>query len=230
MKRLLLLFWLVASALQAGTEKFSDSAWKRIEPIYQEIKAHPFNQQLAAGTLPKEKFDYYKTQDAIYLPQFAKSISVLGKKIENFEEGKTLFQVAVEGLEEELEGQKKIQEKNPPVMPFTLFYSNLLLATAAYKSREELAASLLPCYWIYLRLAEDLIPSVSEKSAYYDWFQAYSSPGYKKSVDAMRHLTDLLAVGVKHTEREKMLQAFEMASRMEWYFWEGAFHQIGWKP
>ena len=35
---------------------FSKDAWARIEPTYQKILAMPFNQELAAGSLSRERF------------------------------------------------------------------------------------------------------------------------------------------------------------------------------
>lgn len=44
---------------------FSKTAWTAIMPIYKSIIEHPFNQELAQGTLAKEKFQFYMKQDSL---------------------------------------------------------------------------------------------------------------------------------------------------------------------
>ena len=39
--------------------KFTKRLWETIAPIYGAIISHPYNQELAAGTLPVEKFKFY---------------------------------------------------------------------------------------------------------------------------------------------------------------------------
>ena len=55
---------------------FSQDAWARIAPLYQSILALPFNQELAAGTLSRERFTFYMLQDAHNLTHFARSLAV----------------------------------------------------------------------------------------------------------------------------------------------------------
>ena len=55
---------------------FSDEAWRRIGPLYDAILALPFNRELAAGTLARERFTFYMLQDAHYLAYFARALAV----------------------------------------------------------------------------------------------------------------------------------------------------------
>lgn len=50
--------------------KWSEYAWKQIEEYYQLILAMPFVKELAEGSLPKEKFQFYMAQDSLYLEHF----------------------------------------------------------------------------------------------------------------------------------------------------------------
>ena len=49
---------------------WSEEAWHKIGPILEEIHNHPFVKGLADGTLPKESFARYLTQDKIYLANY----------------------------------------------------------------------------------------------------------------------------------------------------------------
>ena len=55
---------------------FSESAWSAIDPIYQSILEHPFNQELAKGTLTKKRFQFYMKQDSLYLIDFARALAI----------------------------------------------------------------------------------------------------------------------------------------------------------
>src|SRR5713101_1582669 len=55
---------------------FSAELWRSIEPIYAEILAHPFVRGLTDGSLPREAFRFYAVQDALYLRDFARSLSI----------------------------------------------------------------------------------------------------------------------------------------------------------
>jgi thiaminase/transcriptional activator TenA len=38
--------------------RFTETLWESITDIYQAIIQHPFNEELAQGTLPREKFAF----------------------------------------------------------------------------------------------------------------------------------------------------------------------------
>ena len=59
---------------------FSDSAWGAIESIYKSILEHPFNQELAQGTLAKERFQFYMKQDSLYLLDFARALAITASR------------------------------------------------------------------------------------------------------------------------------------------------------
>ena len=51
---------------------FSDRIWQHTTPLRESIHALPFNTELAAGTLPRQTFQFYIVQDALYLDQYAR--------------------------------------------------------------------------------------------------------------------------------------------------------------
>ena len=58
---------------------FSNEAWARIASIYEQILQMPFNQELAGGTLSRERFIHYMLQDAHYLVHFGKAPGGYGR-------------------------------------------------------------------------------------------------------------------------------------------------------
>ncbi len=221
-------FW----SVPAHAAKFSETAWKEIAPIYEAIRQHPFNQQMVKGTLCKEAFEFYSAQDALYLTDFAKALSVLATKVDSSTHAAELMQSAMDCLvfEKEMHDKNLKGAKPAELAPAAFMYTNFLLATAAYKSREELAAALLPCFWIYLRLGQEMKPKTLPANPYREWILSYSNAKYQSSVEAMIRLTDELAEKATPAQRKKMLAAFVTASRLEWYFWDAAMRLEGWKP
>jgi thiaminase/transcriptional activator TenA len=59
---------------------FTESLWDKIAGIYEAIIDHPFNRELARGTLPVEKFQFYIQQDALYLVDFSRALAIVGSK------------------------------------------------------------------------------------------------------------------------------------------------------
>lgn len=228
---------LASGAVFADKKPFTEEAWEKIAPIYKQIRQHPFNRELADGTLAKKRFVHYTSQDVLYLTRFAKALTMLATKLEDPGDVKAVLDLARRCLLEEKEAQAKAAKRfglpldaNVGMLPTTESYTNFLLRIAAFGSREELAAALLPCFWIYLELARDLKAVSVPNNPYEGWIETYSSESYAETVHCMQKLTNQLAKGIVVEMREKMLETFQMAARMEWYFWEAAYQQERWRP
>ena len=59
---------------------FSEAAWQRTARLREAIDALPFNTELAAGTLSRERFQGYIVQDALYLGQYSRVLAIAGVK------------------------------------------------------------------------------------------------------------------------------------------------------
>src|ERR1700730_5469616 len=59
---------------------YSDEAWQRTAPLREAIHSLPFNRELAAGSLSRERFQTYIVQDAIYLGQFSRALAISAAK------------------------------------------------------------------------------------------------------------------------------------------------------
>ena len=60
--------------------RFSDDAWHRTESLREAIHRLPFNTELAAGSLSRDRFQTYIVQDAIYLGQFSRALAISAAK------------------------------------------------------------------------------------------------------------------------------------------------------
>jgi thiaminase/transcriptional activator TenA len=64
----------------AGMSGFSNEAWQRTAALRDAIHRLPFNTELAAGSLNRDRFQTYITQDAIYLGQFSRALAISAAK------------------------------------------------------------------------------------------------------------------------------------------------------
>src|SRR5262247_439163 len=55
---------------------FTADLWRSIEPIYAAILRHPYVIGLTDGSLSRPSFQFYAVQDALYLREFARSLSL----------------------------------------------------------------------------------------------------------------------------------------------------------
>lgn len=199
---------------------FSDQAWMEITPIYKKILKHPFNVQMASGTLNQNIFNFYKKQDAYYLKHYSTALASLSKKVEALALRKTLYHYAIESLSEDLSDE---EVSTLELSPANLHYTSFLLSTAYVGSKEEILASLLPCFWIYYQLGVDLKQQSVPNNPYESWINLYTSENFKNEVEMMIDLFNSFANQASPELRKKMLENFKVASFFEYKFWDDAF-------
>jgi thiaminase (transcriptional activator TenA) len=218
-------------------ETFTGELWDAIKPIYAAILEHPFLRGLADGTLPEESFRHYVLQDAIYLREFARALSLAG--VRSADEGTLLMfdehsagTIAVErGLHEDLLedlGVTEEEARTTEASPTTLAYTSFLLKTAALGDYPEVLGALLPCYRIYREVGKTLLEHGSPDPRYKKWIDTYSGEEFDKLVEAVLDLTDVVCEGLDDPQKARVKEAFVVASRYEWMFWDAAWRMEGW--
>ncbi|HEX8201761.1 MAG TPA: TenA family protein, partial [Isosphaeraceae bacterium] len=148
---------------------FSASLWEAIGPIVAAIRQHPFLTGLADGTLPRDRFAFYITQDALYLRAFARALSALAAVApddavalfnRHAADALTEEQALHEGLVAEL-GLHPEQVRATEPAPTNRAYGDFLLASTLGRPFAEGLAAVLPCYWIYQEVGRTLRPKGS---------------------------------------------------------------------
>ena len=213
--------------------KWSEKAWKRIEKLYDTIIHMPFNQELMKGTLPKEKFKFYMTQDAIYLGEFSKALSTISSKMEDTDHMLAFSQFATEAVVvERALHESYFQElgldTNAKPSPGCLLYTSYILKECAYGNLEYGLAAVLPCFWIYKEVGDYIYENQSENNPYHRWIETYAGEEFAESVSKAIEITDFYAEKAGVEQQERMLDVFEKASQLEWIFWESAYQLEEW--
>jgi thiaminase/transcriptional activator TenA len=214
-----------------------DVLWADVEHIYAAILRHPFVTGLTDGTLPREAFRYYIVQDAHYLRGYARALALCAAKAA--EPRDTVMFAAHAGgaiaAEQELHtglladlGLTAEEAAAAPVAPTTRAYVSYLFATAYAGSFAEAVAAVLPCYWIYARVGEELLATGSPDPLYARWIATYGGEGFQAVVDAVLELTDRLGGSVSPAEWTLMREHVVVTSRYEWMFWDAGLRRETW--
>lgn len=213
--------------------RWSDLAWEAAEPVFRRILAHPFVEELAAGTLPGEKFRFYLRQDALYLDDYAGRLAHIASRLGRKDHIESFIRFASEGIEVEraLHASLLGGEVPPPdeISPTCLLYTSLLRSQATAPVEVE-AAAVLPCFVVYQRVGVSVFDrSRMEGHPYAAWIATYADPQFAVATERAVQICDELAEAAGETVRRRMTDLFVRCTKMEWMFWDSAWNLEKWK-
>ena len=216
---------------------FTDELWSAMAPIYTAIQGHPFLTGLTDGSLSRERFRFYVVQDALYLREFARALSVAAARAPR-EDWIIMFNEHAAGaLKVEMTlhesffkdfGLSPEEVAATPLAPTNAAYTSYLLAVAYGRPFHEAVAALLPCYWIYWEVGKTLERAGSRDPLYARWIGTYASEEFGAVVRAVLACTDTLAARLGEEERHAMRRHFVTTSRYEWMFWDMGWRREAW--
>ncbi len=208
---------------------FSAQLWAGIEDVYARILEHPFLDGLASGELEQAAFVFYVVQDAHYLREYARALSICAARAPD-EPSIAMFAEHAAGaiaVERELHdsffadlGISAADVAATPVAPTNLAYCSFLLATANGGSFAEALGAVLPCYWIYREVGAELARRGSPDPLYARWIDTYGGEEFGAVVQAVLDLTDRLGPSLSDADRAAAAARFRTTARYEWMFFE----------
>jgi thiaminase/transcriptional activator TenA len=216
---------------------FTKELWREIIPIYKSIIFHPFIKGLTDGSLREESFKFYVIQDALYLREFARSLSIAAAKapeddwIIMFNEHAAGALKVERALHDSFFRDFRMRKKDvatTPLAPTNLAYASYLLSVAYSSPFHEVVGALLPCYWIYWEVGKALISKGSTNSLYQRWIDTYGGEEFAGIVRAVLGLTNTVTKGLRESEKEAVKKHFLATSRYEWMFWDMGFRCERW--
>lgn len=206
-----------------------------VEDVMSKIYLHPFNQELAHGTLAIEIFIFYLNQDALYLMDFSKALALTATRLPHDRQSELFIQFAMNALKAERDLHNNILKKYASTTPtankqspFCFMYTNYLLRMASTAPVEEAVASLLPCFWVYQQVGQRAYNKKIPNNPYQAWIDLYASDEFNHSVDLVIATVNELAEHANIHCKQNMLSAFRLATLCEWQFWQGAYSQQTW--
>ncbi len=213
---------------------WSESAWKHIETTYQSILQMPFIEELAHGTLPKEKFRFYMAQDSLYLEHFGRALALIAARAHDIQDTLSYLKYAetaiiVENaLHESYFRDFGVTDKGI-MQPACHHYVHFLKSTAVLEAVEIAMAALLPCFWIYKKVGDHICSQLqADNNPYQKWIDTYGGEDFADAVQQAISICDRVASETTTAIREKMTEAFITSSRMEYSFWAAAYDVKKW--
>lgn len=216
---------------------FSRDAWDANLGLYETIRSMPFNEALAAGTLPAERFQHYIIQDAHYLIAFGRALAVAAAKADDtdgivqFSEAAKVAIIVERALHADYFRQFGVTADDfarAPLSPACHHYSSYLLATAWAEPYPVALAALLPCFWIYAEVGRDIHGRAAEPNPYRAWIDTYAGEDFHAAVRGVIATTDRLAAKASPETQSAMHVAFTRATQLEWMFWDSAWNLGDW--
>jgi thiaminase (transcriptional activator TenA) len=218
-------------------ESWTVRLWREGAATYAAILEHPFLAGLTDGSLVADAFAHYVVQDAHYLNDFARALTVVGSKAPTHA-GVSMFArhaagtVAVElALHESLLPELGLDSgmiAATPAMPTTQAYTSYLLATTYGGTFAEGVAAVLPCYWIYAEVGAELVKRGSPDPRYQRWINTYADAEYHAIVAEALALTDDVGSTLSAAEEAQARAHFATTARYEWMFWDAAWRREAW--
>jgi thiaminase/transcriptional activator TenA len=217
--------------------KFSQQLRQSVQAVWQASFEHPFVTGIADGSLPLDCFRYYVMQDAYYLSQFAKVQALGAAKAEDLYtsgrmaahvQGTYNAELALHEKFSKLLGITAEEKASFQPAPTAYAYTSHLFRAAYTGHLGDIIAVILPCYWLYWEIGEQLRGSQPVELIYREWIEAYGGEWFGELVQEQIDRLDSLADKVTAADRERMQQHFLISSRYELLFWEMAYRQEKW--
>lgn len=212
---------------------FCADVWAATAKTRDAIDELPFVRGLRDGTLDRDRFAYYMTQDALYLRGFARALASAAAKAGNGEEIALFAKAAhdtivVEGALHEGAVGRVADEATPS--PTCNAYTSYVLSVAHTQGYPELVAAVLPCFWVYADVGERLMAKVKDLSGhpYGEWIATYADEEFARSTERVKAVADRLADRSDGPTVAGMREAFVRATTYEWMFWEAAWRREEW--
>ncbi len=224
-------------AVTRSPDSWTARLWADAADIYAAILEHPFLAGLTSGDLDPSAFAHYVTQDAHYLRDYARALTIVGAKAPTHADtgmfarhaaGTVDVELALHGtLLSEL-GLDAASVDATPVAPTTQAYTSYLLATAYGGSFAEGLAAVLPCYWIYAEVGAALVTSGSPDTRYQRWINTYAGDEFAAVVDEVLVVADRTGPTLSTADEVRARRHFVTTARYEWMFWDAAWRREAW--
>ena len=199
--------------------------------MWERIYEHPFLQDLAAGTLSRERLACYFEQNTHYIENVVRCRSIATAKAPN-DEIRDFFLSRTTALADELDHQVEMLKRvggrpGTPIAPSCHAYTRHLLHMVWTKDPIEFLGSYLPCPWTYDEIGKQLRSAALQDDAA-AWWEFYMSEEHNDLCDDYRDFVDKYSDGLSDERRQQMLDNFVISTNYEYGFWDMAYNLERW--
>lgn len=219
-------------------QKLSKGLRQDTEPLWRAIFAHPFVKNIGAGTLDRNRYEFYLKQDYLYLIEFSRVFALAAAKARGLTDMGYFATLLNATLNMEMDLHRKTchdfgvsaeaLEQTQPAMT-TLAYTNFLVKTCYEGDITEILAALLPCASGYVEIAQRLkeqgLPEVGHLR---NWIITYASNEFAEYADWLKKRLDHFCAGAAESARARYFQLYQTSSRFELLFFDMAWRMEIW--
>lgn len=204
---------------------------------WEKVIDHQFVEQIFVGELTEDIFKFYLKQDYYYLNQSMRNMAILISKQQKVKAKQRLIDVIYSEANVEFAEYEKLldlyninknQSEKFELSYANISYSNYLIAVSSQNTFAEGLAALLPCYWIYLKMAEKhgdkLI--VNQNEIYKNWAAVFKREEFRQLVE---DLIFLLEAEFNEDNYEMLKYHFNNSIKFEYQFFDDVYHKRLWK-
>jgi thiaminase/transcriptional activator TenA len=204
--------------------------WKKV------IK-HRFVDQIFAGELAEDIFKFYLKQDYYYLNQSMRNMAILISKLDDVKAKQKLIAVLYSEANLEFSEYEKMLSlyninyknyNNFELSYANIAYSNYLIAVSSQNTFAEGLAALIPCYWLYLKMAEIHADKLkkNQNEIYKNWAAVFKRDEFSQLVE---DLIFLLEAEFREENFELLKYHFNNSIKFEYQFFNDVYHKKIWK-
>lgn len=200
------------------------------------VKRHPFITEVSSGALAKPAFLAYMALNIDYLAEYAKSLDLLGSRVAAFSdlkaESEQLSVWAKETLGvrdwcrtlyQDVAGKPYAKKRHAPLAA-GLDYARF---ERIYATKYDVAvgmAALLPCFWIYEEVGEQIAKLRQlQGNPYAQWLESFATDASAESALKAINLADTLASRADETVQRQMTDIFVAGCWKEFACFDAAY-------
>ena len=207
------------------------------EGTIQRITAHPFVTELAAGTLARDAFGRYVSQNFHYLSAYARALALISGRSTDpemvaFFARRAAYTVASEQeFAIHLMDDLAVETRSPTNVapsPAGLGYATFIKQAAALEPIPVALAAMLPCYVVYNGVSQRLSEFGSPDPVYQRWIEMYVADDFEEGVSGVQEAVAAAARQTSDAVQERMVEHATIACRYEWLFWDSAYNDHQW--
>ncbi|OZG52316.1 multifunctional hydroxymethylpyrimidine phosphokinase/4-amino-5-aminomethyl-2-methylpyrimidine hydrolase [Pseudoscardovia radai] len=209
---------------------FTDDYWTQVRGVRERIREMPFIQRMLDGTLDLLDFSFYLHQDDLYLTDYSSLLALASVRADTLHDRTFFAHAAAGGVDAEVSfhGQWFVEHGFSPE-PQTMS-----TVTAAYIGHEhrvadsgsyaQLAAVVMPCFWLYGAIGLDIMKQAADRRLDLDshpygaWIRQYSDTSFNTSVARELAVCNRLAREGSRANYDAMMDAALISSEHEYLF------------
>ncbi|MDQ5863342.1 MAG: thiaminase II [Thermoproteota archaeon] len=203
---------------------------------WDDLLSHKFILEMAADSLPIEKFAFYLRQDYLFLKEYCTFLLIARQKSTDQKLKIWFDRLHRSTIDSEMQMQKELlislrgistinNNSNATVASATLNYISFLRQVSlSAKNLEAIVSAMAPCPWSYLEIAQKLCKGEIRNDVYFKWVQFYSSNESRQQVKELKSILSGLYDRAEDITKMTMKQHFGAACKYEYDFWEAAYN------